>query len=88
MGLEAFAAITNRRSISKRSGTCAGQEIALRRAIELKSRDEFRDFYLALGMVLAAKGDSQGALQAFEHEVRESPDLQEALDRIRQLRAR
>jgi Flp pilus assembly protein TadD len=45
-------------------------EIAVRRAIELKSRGEFRDYYLALGMALAAKGDSQGALQAFEREAR------------------
>jgi tetratricopeptide (TPR) repeat protein len=69
-------------------GRLDAAEIAVRRAIELKSRDEFRDFYLALGMVLAAKGDSKGALDAFEREVRENPDPQDALDQIRQLRAR
>jgi Flp pilus assembly protein TadD len=63
-------------------------EIEVRRAIQLKSRDEFRDYYLALGMVLAAKGDSNGALQAFEREARENPDPQDALDQIHQLRAR
>lgn len=63
-------------------------EVAAKRSIELKSRDEFRDYYLALGMVLAAQGDSTGALQAFEREARENPDPQDALDQIDQLRAR
>ena len=69
-------------------GRLDAAEVAVRRAIELRNRDEFRDYYLALGMVLAAKGDSQGALQAFEREVRENPDPRDALDQIDQLRAR
>ncbi len=71
-----------------RLGRPDAAESAVRHAIELRNRDEFRDFYFALGMVLSAKGDPKGALEAFEREARENPEPQEALEQIDRLRAR
>ncbi|MDP8980366.1 MAG: tetratricopeptide repeat protein [Acidobacteriota bacterium] len=71
-----------------RLGRLDAAESAVRHAIELRNRDEFRDFYFALGMVLSAKGDSKGAIEAFEREARENPEPQEALEQIERLRAR
>ena len=68
-----------------KEGRLDESERALRRAIQLKGPDDYREFHLALGLALKAKGDLAGAQREFQAEIRENPDPSKARLEIEQL---
>ena len=70
-----------------KEGKLHDAEQVLRYAVRIKGPDDYREFHLALGLVLKAKGDRAGALREFESEVHENPDPAKALREIAALKA-
>jgi tetratricopeptide (TPR) repeat protein len=71
-----------------KEGQIDAAERALRRAVQVKGPDDYREFHLGLGLALKAKGDVAGALKEFQAEARENPDPSKALNEIAQLNGR
>jgi tetratricopeptide (TPR) repeat protein len=61
-------------------------ERALRAAFRVKGHDDYREYHLALGLLLKERGDLNGALHEFQAEANENPDPSQALERIREVK--
>lgn len=71
-----------------KEGQLEAAERVLRHVLRIKAPDDYREFHLALGQVLEAKGDYQGALREFEAEIRENPDPSKAFQGIAEAKAK
>ena len=71
-----------------KEGQLDAAEAMLRYVVRIKGPDDYREFHWALGRVLEAQGDYQGALREFEAETRENPDPSKGFQGISEVKAK